>query len=687
MSDRKLALLALKISDRYHLVWGLLCLIAGILIFGLKPIAELAFLAMFGLLVSVLIYKFSDYFSGYMPQGVVVNFIGLGAIFILAGILVAAAEYFRHTHPVLSQPENTRLQAVIEDISLRPTGRLRLQLKVLDSPSSVIGQGSRIRVTTEPLHPFQAGDRIEADARLFPLSLPAFYGRPDYARQHYFSGLSASGFITRLHRHDTGFENSLSARLTNWRRSFARDLNGFMPSPLGGIAGALLVGVRDFIPPESYESFRKSGLAHLLAISGLHMGLFCFSVYGAMRFGFAFFPSVSQRFSAHKLAAIAAWIAGGIYLCLSGFPVSAIRAYLMACIVIAAVLSDRRALTVRNLALVGGVMLLFTPSLVYSAGFQLSFMASFAIIYTLGLVRDMQIKHRPIRWGVFMFLSSGMAAIITLPVIAYHFAHFTLWGVMANLVAIPLTSIVILPSGIMVLLAGFTGFQPVLQVTAEIMAMPLGWLTAFANLMAGLPYAGSYLAPPPVFLLFFFSIAAVMLASLSGIWRGAGAGIAGLSAIIWIMTPMPDGVFLMANQQAVMVVRSENGHLVTTGKLSDFWQSHVAIMLGKGRLESADCPDSSYCIFPLASLLEGQHQTRSQMLAFARYRRALSHLCGAGFDYIISAEKPLYPCRDGQKIHYMNGKNNIRYLFYFQINNVLSLSNMSKVEYRWHPHF
>jgi len=361
MSDRKLALLALKISDRYHLVWGLLCLIAGILIFGLKPIAELAFLAMFGLLVSVLIYKFSDYFSGYMPQGVVVNFIGLGAIFILAGILVAAAEYFRHTHPVLSQPENTRLQAVVEDISLRPTGRLRLQLKVLDSPSSVIGQGSRIRVTTEPLHPFQAGDRIEADARLFPLSLPAFYGRPDYARQHYFSGLSASGFITRLHRHDTGFENSLSARLTNWRRNFARDLNGFMPSPLGGIAGALLVGVRDFIPPESYESFRKSGLAHLLAISGLHMGLFCFSVYGAMRFGFAFFPSVSQRFSAHKLAAIAAWIAGGIYLCLSGFPVSAIRAYLMACIVIAAVLSDRRALTVRNLALVGGVMLLFTP--------------------------------------------------------------------------------------------------------------------------------------------------------------------------------------------------------------------------------------------------------------------------------------------------------------------------------------
>ena len=93
------------------------------------------------------------------------------------------------------------------------------------------------------------------------------------------------------------------------------------------------------------------------------------------------------------------------------------------------------------------------------------------------------------------------------------------------------------------------------------------------------------------------------------IWFKAN-GRAGLSAIIWIMTPVPDGGFLMANQQPVMVVRSDKGHLLATGKLSDFWQSHVAIMLGKQRLKSADCPDSSYCILPLAFHLEGQHHTR-----------------------------------------------------------------------------
>ena len=178
-----------------------------------------------------------------------------------------------------------------------------------------------------------------------------------------------------------------------------------------------------------------------------------------------------------------------------------------------------------------------------------------------------------------------------------------------------------------------------------------------------------------------------MLATLSGLWRGAGAVIAILSAVIWAATPVPDAVFIMANNQPIITVRSDTDKLVTAGNLSDFWQSHVAIMLGKQRLKSADCPDSSYCILPLASHLEGEHQIRPKTLAFARYRRALSHLCGAGYDYIISAEEPLYPCRDEQKIHHLDGKNNIRYLLYFQINIVLSLSNVPTPEYKWHSPF
>ena len=94
------------------------------------------------------------------------------------------------------------------------------------------------------------------------------------------------------------------------------------------------------------------------------------------------------------------------------------------------------------------------------------------------------------------------------------------------------------------------------------------------------------------------------------------------------MTPVPEGVFFMANQP-VMVVRSDKGHLLTTDKLSDFWQTILRLCWGSGAWK-ADCPDSyiAYCRLPLirkSSIKPGQ------MLAFARYRRALSYLCGAGY--------------------------------------------------------
>ena len=87
----------------------------------------------------------------------------------------------------------------------------------------------------------------------------------------------------------------------------------------------------------------------------------------------------------------------------------------------------------------------------------------------------------------------------------------------------------------------------------------------------------------------------------------------------------------------------------------------------------------AYCRLPL--IWKASITPRQKPL----HRRVLSHLCGAGYDYIISAEEPLYPCRDGQKIHHLDGNNIIRYLLYFQINNLLSLSNVQKSECKWHP--
>ena len=672
MSERKMALPPLKISEPYRLVWGLLCLTAGIILFASYPNLWLAIFAGFVLVLVGVIYRYAGFFYRQKDWGLA----GLAISFVVAGILCSAFQYYSHSHPVLSKVETVRIQAVIEDLSYRPTGRLRLHLRHLDKDETIFAPLQEIRVTIAPDHPFQAGDRIDAEMVLFPLSLPAFAGRPDYARQQYFSGLSDTGYITSIYNHQPAFEATVSQRLINWRRAFAHELNQMMPPPLGAIAAALLVGVRDFIPASDYDSFRSSGLAHLLAISGLHMGLFCFSVYGFVRFGGAFFPSLSQRYAVHKGAAIAALIAGGIYLCLSGFPVSAIRAYLMACIVILAVLKDRRALTLRNLALVGCVMLALQPSLVYSAGFQLSFLASFAIIYALFLNRELQIKNRYLRWLAFMVISSSLAGLITMPVIAYHSAHFTIWGVVANIIAIPLTGLLILPTGIIVLIAAAIGAMPVLELATWLMAQPLGWLVAFNRLMAGLPWAGSHISPPPQFLLFIGASASVMLATLSGIWRGAGALLAVITIGLWGLTPVPDAALLGAGREQVLVVRDDGGKLTATARLSDFWQSHIHNVMGNRAGEIATCTAPDFCALALPG---------GGRLAFVRKRQALGDVCRAGFTYIISAKRPYYPCSTGQPIYYRRLQHGERYLVYFTADPPKFVSNLPGLPSKWHP--
>lgn len=670
MSDWKMALPPLKISEPYRLVWGLLCLTTGIMLFGRYPNLWLTMFAGILLVLIGLIYRYAGFFHRQKDWGLA----GLAISFVLAGILCSAFQYYSHSHPVLSKAETVRIQAVIEDLSYRPTGRLRLQLRTLESDDAARASLRYVRVTIAPDQLFRAGDKIDSEMVLFPLSLPAFAGRPDYARQHYFSGLSATGYITDIYHHQPAFETTISQRLTNWRRAFAYEVNQIMPPPLGGIAAALLVGVRDFIPASDYDSFRSSGLAHLLAISGLHMGLFCFSVYGFVRFGCAFFPSLSQRYAVHKGAAIAALIAGGIYLCLSGFPVSAIRAYLMACIVILAVLTDRRALTLRNLALVGCIMLILQPSLVYSAGFQLSFLASFAIIYALGLNRDLQIKNRYLRWLCFMLISSGLAGLITMPVIAYHFAHFTIWGVVANIIAIPLTGLLILPTGIIVLIAAAVGVMPVLELATWLMAQPLGWLVAYNRLMASLPWAESHLMPPPQFLLFVFASASVMLATFSGFWRGAGMVLAAIAIEVWGLTPVPDAALLIAGKEQLLVVRDDQGTLTATGKLSDFWQSHIHNVMGSRAQEFSICSEPDVCTLMVSG---------GSTIAFVRKRQALGDVCQAGFTYIINAQRPYYPCRNGQPIYYQRLHRTERHLVYLAPDQPKFVTNIPRQPLKW----
>ena len=186
-----------------------------------------------------------------------------------------------------------------------------------------------------------------------------------------------------------------------------------------------------------------------------------------------------------------ALLCGFLYLLISGGPVSAIRAFVMAMIILLAVLADRPAFNLRNLALAAFCLLLVSPSFVYAAGFQLSFVASFAIIAGLEMISTHSPANRVLRYVFFILLTSALAGMVTIPFIAYHFGQFTLWGILANLIALPLTAFFIMPAGILVLLSEAAGLSGLAN---QFMIWPLHILTVTADLFAGLPYAGSFLA-------------------------------------------------------------------------------------------------------------------------------------------------------------------------------------------------
>ena len=131
---------------------------------------------------------------------------------------------------------------------------------------------------------------------------------------------------------------------------------------------------------ETLDALRGSNLAHLLAISGLHMGLLTGVVFACVRLGLALLPDVALRLPVKKIAAVAALLAGAGYLALSGASIATQRAFIMAAAIFGAVLVDRPALTLRAVALAALAVLLWRPVSLLGPGFQMSFAATTALI-------------------------------------------------------------------------------------------------------------------------------------------------------------------------------------------------------------------------------------------------------------------------------------------------------------------
>ena len=289
---------------------------------------------------------------------------------------------------------------------------------------------------------------------------------------------------------------------------------------------------------ETIQTLRDSNLAHLLAISGLHMGLLTAFVYAALRYALALVPGLADRVPIRKIAAIGALQAGAFYLALSGGSIATERAFIMVSVMFGAVLLDRRALTLRAVALAATLILLAQPESLTEPGFQMSFAATIALVFVFGALRDWK-GWQPPRWmrpvtGV--LLSSGVAGLATAPFAAAHFNQVSYYGLIANTLAVPVMGAAVMPLAVLTALAAPFGLG---GVTLWLMQWPIRWILAVAAWVAGLDGAVGHVPSPGPWVLPLVAAGGLGLVLLRGRLRLAGLAPVAIAFALWADAERP----------------------------------------------------------------------------------------------------------------------------------------------------
>jgi competence protein ComEC len=487
--------------------------------------------------------------------------------------------YVRSAPKIEKEISFARLKGSVIDVSATRTGRARLHIQPLqiehlkpdELPALIrVTLGSKKQVP-------EIGDEIEALARLWPPAGPVAPGAYDFARDAWFKRIGATGFImgtptiVAKNTKRTEWQFWPSVDIEKLRTSIAQKIERAMSPDTAPIAIALITGDRDLIDPETAQNLRTAGLAHILAISGLHMALVSGVLFTGLRMVLALFPVLVLRYPVKKAAAILALSGATFYLLISGGAIATQRAYIMVCLMFLAILFDRPALSLRNVALAAIAIMMIAPESVLGPSFQMSFAAVIALISFYEKAGDKIHRLRsndgaglqdkfwtPARkvggYAGGLLATSLIAGLATAPFAQYHFNRVASYGLLGNLLALPLLGFVVMPAAIMALI-----LMPVGAEAAPLWVMEQGvaamlWV---AHWVAHLPHALQTLPTQPDWVLMITVGGGVWLSLWKRAWRWAGVVPIFLGfALSWTLAA-PD--VLIDREGKVIAVKAEEG--------------------------------------------------------------------------------------------------------------------------------
>ncbi|MDF2600364.1 MAG: ComEC family competence protein [Methylobacterium brachiatum] len=506
------------------------------------------------------------------------------ALALAAGFLGFAAATWRVGQvaaPILSRTTIGPLTGMIEALDEREVGA-RLVIRVESfARLDPVGRPHRVRVSFRTAPPLRPGDFIAATARLLPPPEAARPGGYDFARDAYFQGIGAVGSLigaitVQAPPAPPPLCLRLAALLDEARNALTRRIAQAEGGQAGAVAAALVTGKRGLIGPAANDALRAAGIYHVVSISGLHMVLAAGVVFWLVRAALALIPFCALVWPIKKIAAGFAMLGVTAYCAFSGWDIAAERSLIMTLIMLGAILVDRPALSMRNLALAALIALAREPEGLLGPSFQMSFGAVAGLIACARLI-DGGLFRRPGAGRIERLVGTGLAAvtgtlattlvaqIATAPFATYHFQTIQPFGLIGNALTLPLVSLVVMPAAVIGILAyPFALDRPVWW----LMGQAVGGMLAISEWIAGFDRATLVLPA-------FGTGALVLLA--------AGLLLATLpvSRLRWLALPpallglglaaMPDRFDLYIDRQGGgAAVRGTDGRLAALGSPSAF---------------------------------------------------------------------------------------------------------------------
>jgi competence protein ComEC len=570
-----------------------------------------------------------------------------GAVLACIGCLLVWVKAALLGQPPLPRPVFVRMTAQVIHVQPVPAqGMVRASLRPVDAA----GLPPLVRVNIADVDVpdgLGRGALIRVRSRLMPPAPPAVPGGYDFAARAYFQGIGATGKALR----PVEVLRPSSETPPLHTRLFGHIL-AQVDGPAEGIAAALATGDQGAIDDEQADAMRRSGLAHLLSISGLHVT----ALIGAVIFLVLRVTALSERAALGLplmlIAATAGALAGIGYTWLTGAEVPTMRSCVAALLVLGGLAMGRDAMTLRLVATGALVVLCLWPEALVGPSFQMSFGAVTALIAlgehprfrAFAAARDEGALRKGARMLAVTLATGIVVELVLMPIALFHFHKAGMLGAFANILAIPLTTFVIMPLEALALAFDMMG-----------LGAPFWWLTAraiellllIAHGVAASPWS-TMLAPPMERGLFALVGIGLLWCLL---WRGRlrwlGAPPVALGVLLTLTAARPD--ILVTGDGRHVAVRTGNGMAILRDRAGDYVRDTLAENAGHdgALLALADLPQArcSTDLCAVRMVAGGRNRqlllTRSDVLID---RRSFARDC-AGADIVVSDRRLPRWCR------------------------------------------